>query len=243
MHLKIKDQPGKRGTHDANRLVARTRRLVRRLLNHGIGRQTLIESVSMLALAQALLFASSPNTLAAQDRPVVTLEFPVEPSLRHLFPLPVRDMDQPVGEYPTGGIFCDSLGVPCGEGSAIVLLDLQGLSTIIYARSPRFPDEPDLLIVNTQYIFEKFEILSRDKPPELEFNEEYEPRYVPDLDCNDQGALWKIRATAMEPLFEVSIQSWVSCYEKKDLGNNILDSIANPIASLVTTKISIERTK
>lgn len=194
-------------------------------------------------MAKVILLVIAPCTLRAQERDIAILDFPLDPSLRDSFPLPVRGMDQPVGGYPPGESYCNSLGAACGDGSAIVLLDVQGLSAIIYARSPQLPDYPDVLIVNTQNFFESFEIHSRDNPLKLRFSTEEGGYAVEELGCNEAGVLWKLRAIAEEPLFEILIDSRVSCYGGELFRGYDLESVANPIGRLVTTKISIARAK
>jgi hypothetical protein len=236
-------QSGEHGPKKRGRCVLPIRRLLHRSTNQGIRQKQFVLPQSLLIFAQLILLAIAPCTLVAQERDISILEFPMEPSLRDSFPLPVRGMDQPVGGYSTGESYCNSLGAACGSGSAIVLLDVQGLSTIVYARSLRFPEYPDVLIVNTLNFFEAFEIRSRDRLLKLRFSREYGGRAVEKLGCNDQGVLWKIRATAEKPLFEVLIDSRVSCYGGGTLRIDNLDSIANPIGTLVTTTISIARAK
>ena len=124
-----------------------------------------------------------------------------------------------------------------------MLLYVQGLSTIVYARSLQFPEYPDILIVNTLNFFQMFEIHSRDKQTELAFGEKLEGRRVEGLGCNDQRDTLKIRATAVVPLFEVEIDSQVNCFGRELFTGHGLESIANRNGALVTTTISIARAK
>ena len=234
---------GEHGPKECKWCVPPAGRLLHRSGNQSNRPRKFILRQSLLIFAQVILLAIAPCTLTAQERDIAILEFPLDPSLRDSFPLPVRGMDQPVGGYSTGESSCNSLGVPCGSGSAIMLLDVQGLSTMGYARSIQFPEYPDIFFVNTLNFFEAVEIRSRDKPLKLRFSREYGGLPVEKLGCNDQQVLWKIRATAEEPLFEILIDSRVSCYGGERFRSDNLESIANPIGTLVTTKISIARAK